>query len=986
MVHVRFAAAAAALSAVWVNAVPLPKCEHWSPDYPEDHHYQTSTSISKDKLNVHLIPHTHDDPGWLITVDQYFTQEVDWILDTVVDELLKNPNRRFMYVEQSFFQRWWREQTEGKKEIVKQLVKEGRLDLSVNGGWVMHDEATAHYSTMLDQTAFGHKFLLEEFGVIPRIGWQIDPFGHSSVQGSLLSAGVGFDALYFARIDYQDFDKRWKEKNLEFIWKPSASRDESVFTGMIQNGYGAPGGFYFESDPPIKDDPFLHDYNVCERVKLFLDQTLDRASHQKGNHVFWPMGTDFQYQNAHKWFKNMDKLIHYVNQEGRVNILYSTLEQYTDLKLKEKIDWSVKTDDFFPYADQAYGYWTGYFTSRPALKRYVRVVNSLLQSLRQLEVWSGVHETGVNHLAAVVGLSLHHDGVSGTEKQAVADDYAQRLGEGVGTALKVLSDIVHHPVEFCLLTNVSVCDASTTGKPFTFFVYNPLPHTHTYSVSLPLSTTGATVELANKTVVPSVVVPYVPVYPQELAHSLPNQLVVEATVPPLGWLVYHVTPKQNDAEVAAISGWDIVEDSILSAENEFVQVQVDSATGSLVSLTNKVTKTTVQVKSSLLYYQAFAKPNQDCSSGAYLFRPNTSAVHPLPAITTHNCQKNSIVQSCAFHFGDWGKLEYKLHAWDQSVLVDWTVGPIPIDDNQGREAILRFDTSIASEKKWYTDSNGLDFVERVRNYRETWNLTLHNDEEEVASNYVPITISTYLRDKSTQFNVITDRAQGVASLKDGSLELMVHRRLLDDDHKGVDEHLNETETLSLKNGKSVTQGLTVRGTVALSVGPHDEAMAFLRTEMERRYLSPLVGFLPAETKFDASNKSWAARLPPNVGLTSLEVKCKRCIRLRLTHLFGINEHPEWSKDATVDLKDLLAGHCWEKFSVKEISLSGNRELGTVDGSKVTLKALHVKAYEVCRDKEDSVHVDAASKVFDPLVSNLAESAKVVGRESHGLDF
>jgi hypothetical protein len=26
----------------------------------------------KDKLNVHLFAHTHDDPGWLKTVDQYF--------------------------------------------------------------------------------------------------------------------------------------------------------------------------------------------------------------------------------------------------------------------------------------------------------------------------------------------------------------------------------------------------------------------------------------------------------------------------------------------------------------------------------------------------------------------------------------------------------------------------------------------------------------------------------------------------------------------------------------------------------------------------------------------------------------------------------------------------------------------------------------------------------------------------------------------------
>ena len=39
----------------------------------------------------------------------------------------------------------------------------------------------------------------------------------SQDQASLLSAEVGFDALYFARLDYQDRDKRRQDKSMEMV-------------------------------------------------------------------------------------------------------------------------------------------------------------------------------------------------------------------------------------------------------------------------------------------------------------------------------------------------------------------------------------------------------------------------------------------------------------------------------------------------------------------------------------------------------------------------------------------------------------------------------------------------------------------------------------------------------------------------------------------------------------------------------------------------
>jgi hypothetical protein len=61
----------------------------------------------------------------------------------------------------------------------------------VGGGWVQHDEALTTFSGIIDQMTVGHRFLSRELGVVPRFAWQIDPFGHSTVNAELF-AHMGF--------------------------------------------------------------------------------------------------------------------------------------------------------------------------------------------------------------------------------------------------------------------------------------------------------------------------------------------------------------------------------------------------------------------------------------------------------------------------------------------------------------------------------------------------------------------------------------------------------------------------------------------------------------------------------------------------------------------------------------------------------------------------------------------------------------------------
>ncbi|TKY55925.1 Alpha-mannosidase protein [Spatholobus suberectus] len=920
--------------------------------------YNTGAGVVPGKLNVHLVPHSHDDVGWLKTVDQYYVGSnnsiqgacVQNVLDSVVVSLQKDPNRKFVFAETAFFHRWWVEQSPETQEQVRKLVDAGQLEF-INGGWCMHDEATTHYIDMIDQTTLGHRFIKDQFNKTPTVGWQIDPFGHSAVQAYLLGAELGFDSVHFARIDYQDRAKRKADKSLEVVWRGSKTFGSSaqIFANAFPVHYSAPNGFDFEVS---------NDFAPVQRVKDFIDAATTQANVTRTNHIMWTMGDDFRYQYAESWFKQMDKLIDYVNKDGRVNALYSTPSIYTNAKNAANQTWPLKTDDYFPYADSPNAYWTGFFTSRPALKRYVRMLSGYYLAARQLEFLVGKKSTKYHtlDLGDALGIAQHHDAVSGTAKQHTTNDYAKRLAFGASKAEAVVSSslacltskqssdqcsTLASTFAQCQLLNISYCPPTEynipEAKSLVVVVYNPIGWNRTDIVKIPVNDANLVVKDSSGN---NLEVQYVDVddvttnlrkfYVKAYLGLSPKQapkywLLFQVSVPPLGWSTYFIskatgkgTRKKDQSHLSIQKG------ETINIGPGNLKMSFSSTSGQLKRMYNSKTGVDIPIQQSYLWYESSEGDNGTQASGAYIFRPNGSPPNIVSRSVPTKVIRGPLVDEVHQKFSSWIYQVTRLFKDKDHAEIEFTIGPIPTDDGVGKEVITQMTANMATNKEFYTDSNGRDFLKRVRDYREDWPLQV---TQPVAGNYYPLNLGIYTKDNKSEFSVIVDRAVGGASINDGEVELMLHRSTLKDDGRGVEEPLNEQVCL---NNNNACEGLTVRGNYYMSIHKPRAGSRWRRTTGQEIYSPFLLAFTHENlenwksshlTKGTIMDPKYC--LPPNVALITLEELDDGIVLLRLAHLYESSEDAEYSTMTKVELKKLFAKKRIKEL--KEVSLSANQE-------------------------------------------------------------
>ena len=320
------------------------------------------------------------------------------------------------------------------------------------------------------------------------------------------------------------------------------------------------------------------------------------------------------------------------------------------------------------------------------------------------------------------------------------------------------------------------------------------------------------------------------------------------------------------------------------------------------------------------------------NSGAYIFRPSTpdQQLHRLKAVSATFVNTSVGIEVTIVYDQPWIQSKTRVLEGEAHLEIEYTIGPVPIGDNRGKEVVTRFESSIASSGTFYTDSNGREFIKRIRNYRPTWKL---NTYEAVAGNYYPVNAAMYIEDSAgVALSVATDRSQGGSSLADGSIELMVHRRTLADDARGVGEPMNETfggitPCPPFGNATRVGEGIVIRGSHRVLIGSGGGA-SIARSMMDSMFAEPVVfvGSSSIEVPLAASTfTGLALQLPANVLLLTkklLHSEPETTFLIRLGHQYGIGEDSKLSETVEIDLAWIFPEY--EIDSVVETTLSGNQ--------------------------------------------------------------
>ena len=773
------------------------------------------------ELIIHVVCHTHDDPGWLWTLDDYFMGtdhckvSVKRILDNMVVSLSNNKERKFSYVEMSFFKKWYDTQTDKIKQKVKDFIKEGRLEI-INGGWVMHDEAGTYYKHLIDNMRIGLKFLKEEFNISPKIGWFIDPFGHSCATSHILSQ-MNFEKIVLTRIDYLERKYRIENHNLEFNYDPFGI-GQNIFTHISYHHYNPRKILrHYPGDKKIiLNDEELKD--VCEK---YYEEMLEERVGYRTNNILLYYGEDFSFNEADINYENIEMIMNYVNtnMKGKMKMIYSTPSQYFDSVLKSGATFEKHSNyDFFPYADNAHCYWTGYFSSRANLKGlikqlglYINITNRLLFEVfmnekNKITQNKKIIEKTIECVYFArekLGVLQHHDAVTGTSKEKTNKDYenmaiigVEKLKKYINLLVNILGEEIPYEIS-CGYEEEIIVDKEIENN---FMIVNPnLDGDHLFNFRLNIFN-----ENDNNS--------------YELNIKDGDNIIFGNNIAfndiDIGLKYSSVQFNKTLEKNVLISSLSISRTDKIIEKKYFSNLKdekININNGALVFDCNnlKFTKDKNEFSLSHGYYTSYdgsnseIRPEKSNPDGAYIFAPCENELQKYESIDKNKSfyQKNDYYTSIILRYPN-SYLIIIIQNNNLNIYTESIFDPIPRKSDKGFNYLLVLDSNINNMNKEYnqpqifTDSQGINMMQRIKDTRPNYKYEL---TEKVSSNFYPVTSVVSLcetENKKNKINIFTDRAQSAGFIDKGQIQIICQRFSTVDDWKGVGEGLYENSSMN----------------------------------------------------------------------------------------------------------------------------------------------------------------------------------------------
>uniref|UniRef100_A0AAY4BFA8 Alpha-mannosidase n=1 Tax=Denticeps clupeoides TaxID=299321 RepID=A0AAY4BFA8_9TELE len=763
-------------------------------------------------LQVFVVPHSHNDPGWVKTFDKYYYDQTQHIFNNMVVKLTEDPRRKFIWSEISFFVKWWENADIHKQEAMRKLILGGQLEM-VTGGWVMTDEANSHYFAMIDQLIEGHQWLERTLGVIPRSGWAVDPFGHSATMPYLLKK-ANITSMLIQRVHYSIKKHFSSTRSLEFMWRQSWGECTDIFCHMMPfYSYDVPHTcgpdpkiccqFDFKRLPgsrvncPWKVPPrAVVDANVAERAALLLDQYRKKSKLFRTKVLLVPLGDDFRYDKALEWdqqYQNYQRLFDYMNarSEMHVQAQFGTLSDYFNAVYKANDvapgtrppDHPVLSGDFFAYADREDHYWSGYYTSRPFYKNLDRVLESHLRGAEILYSLAVAHARHggmegrypttdyalLTDARRDIGLFQHHDAIAGTAKEVVVIDYGSRMLR----ALVGLKRVIINAAHFLIMKNKDVYRFYQTEPFLETFISTALQHL--LSRSLRYLVVFNPVEQDRLCLVTALVNTARIRLLTEDGQTLPVQLSAQwssAVLPTHSQTVHGLDPLPLRTVTSDSQPFYI--------HSQALTLGFSGTTGLLETIRRKDDPQVMRVQFQFVTYGT--RPSKD-KSGAYLFLPDGKAKpyrqKDQPVVRVVEGPLFSEVVAHYQHFEQTVRI-HNVPGVD-CLSVDITI-MVDIRDQANKELAMRVITDIQSEDTFYTDLNG--FQIQPRRYFQKLPLQ---------ANFYPMPTMAYIQDGQYRLTLHTAQALGVTSMDSGQLEVILDRRLMQDDNRGLGQGLKDNK-------------------------------------------------------------------------------------------------------------------------------------------------------------------------------------------------